>query len=241
MWDDASGRFLSEADESGVRAFVDTDPLAIGLMGPNGNISRLTLMGATARTARAWMEKAVRESAGDDAIELGWPEYDMPHHFVVDGRPFQAKPASLKELALWFSGAHRQLEELVADEADADPVLVWPHHFDIASLIVLARDDDGAPTQTVGVGLSPGDEGIDEPYWYVNAWGYSDSAAFPELQAPGHTHREGWSGFVLTATELIEAGREGRADPSGEADRQAEALNSFLERAVGAAKALFAV
>ena len=126
-------------------------------------------------------------------------------------------------------------------EPDASEVRTWPHHFDIATLLVLERDEEGAPSQTVGVGMSPGDGSFTEPYWYVNAWGYSENAAFPELHTPGHTHREGWSGFVLTATELIKAGKEGRADPGGEGNRQALALDSFLDRAFSAAKALFQV
>ncbi len=240
-WDASSERFLSEPTEDELQIFVTPDPFSIGLMREATDISSLRLMGATMRTARVWAERAIRDATDRADFELEWPEYEMPDHFVIEGRPFQAKSASMKELSRWFSGASVKLNRLTLAEADAEPVRTWPHHFDIATLIVVERDGDGNPTQTVGVGMSPGDEGTSEPYWYVNAWGYSDAAAFPELHAPGHTHREGWSGFVMTATELIEAGREGRADPSGEGKRQADALESFLDRAVSSAKALFAV
>lgn len=238
-WDGKEERFYSEPTEEGLRAFVAADPLAIGLQQDDTELASLQLMGATLKTAKAWMEKAVQDATDDDSFSLSWPEFDLPDHFVMTGRPFQAKSGSLVELAHWYSGAQAQLNAIVSAEADAEPVLTWPHHFDIASLLVVSRDD-GAATQTVGVGMSPGDGGIPQPYWYVNVWGQRPDAEIAELESPGHTHRDGWSGFVLTATELIEAGREGRADPAGEGDRQTAALNDFLDRAISAAKAVLA-
>ncbi len=239
-WNPHELRFYSQ-DADGLRAFAAPDRFAIGLVRDGQDLATLPLMGATLRTARSWMEKAVQDARGDTDFALAWPGYELPSHRVLDGQPFQPKAASMRELSQWFSGATTKLGVCVDQEDDVEPVRTWPHHFDIATLIVLGRDDDSVPTQTVGVGMTPGDADTTEPYWYVNAWGFSKDAALPELHTPGHTHREGWSGFMLTATELIDAGRQGRADPAGEGDRQKEALDGFLERAIGAAKALFAV
>lgn len=241
LWDPSDQRFVSEPDSDGLSAFVSPTPLSIGLTRSGTDVKSLVLMGATLRTARKWMEGAVRDQTQNADLELGWPEYDLPAHFVKGDRPFQAKAVSLAELTRWFAEASARLTQLVESESDANPVRTWPHHFDIATLLVLERDEDGTPTQTVGVGMSPGDDGFAEPYWYVNAWGYPEHAAFPELDAPGHTHRDGWSGFVMTATELIEAGKTGRADPGGEGNRQTLALDSFLDRAISTAKGLFQV
>ena len=157
-WDEEAGRFVSEAGPDNLHAFVAPDPLSIGLVRDGEIVSSLRLMGTTLRTARAWMTKSMSEALGDPDFELEWPEYDMPGHFVVEGRPFQAKPGSMQELARWFSGAAKRLTQVVDDEPAAAPVRTWPHHFDIATLIVLATDSDGVASRSVGIGMSPGDD-----------------------------------------------------------------------------------
>jgi hypothetical protein len=113
-------------------------------------------------------------------------------------------------------------------------VLAWPHHFDIATLAVLATDAAGDAAQTLGAGLSPGDESIAVPYWYVNHWPTREDVrpeapgALGELAA-GHWHTEDWLGAVLRAEELVAA---------GDAAAQAARLDAFLTSAVAANRAL---
>jgi hypothetical protein len=102
-------------------------------------------------------------------------------------------------------------------------VVVWPHHFDLASLVTLSGSGEHATT--IGLGFSPGDAGIDEPYFYVTPWPAPEAATLPALTI-GRWNTEGWTGAVLRASQIIGA-------PDG--TLRAEMLTTFLAEAHAAA------
>lgn len=121
----------------------------------------------------------------------------------------QADRKALDTLAAWYELASEICEGLAARNASIQPgpseVRCWPHHFDIATYVSL-EEGDAETAAGIGVGLSPGDETYDEPYFYVNPWPYPSSDALPAPIAPGHWHREGFVGAIATASELIASG-----------------------------------
>lgn len=115
--------------------------------------------------------------------ELDMP---MPHHQVADGAPFViGSGEGLAELSADYSEAAGRLSRIHAD------VRCWPHHFDIATLIALGEG------RTIGVGMSPGDELISEPYWYVNHYPPTPRRRdLPQLAGGGRWQTFGWVGAV---------------------------------------------
>jgi hypothetical protein len=111
--------------------------------------------------------------------------------------------ASYAELGRWFANGDGMLRAAAQGFAGAAPVRVWPHHFDVGSVLPLGSGR-GEDAPSLGIGLSPGDDGVAEPYFYITTWPARD--ALPELPAGGHWHREGWTGAVLTGTEVVAAG-----------------------------------
>jgi hypothetical protein len=81
-------------------------------------------------------------------------------------------------------------------------VRCWPHHFDIATLIQIDPPHLGEGARSIGVGMSPGDASYAEPYWYVTPWPYPSQDQLGCLPA-GAWNRRGWTGAVLTATEIV--------------------------------------
>ena len=158
---------------------------------------------------------------------------DISEHPVQSGVPFSLDDAApFEELARWFASADGALRKLLLSHA-GDPVRCWPHHFDIATLLRVARedkDDKGDKGERiVGVGLSLGDKFYAEPYWYVSPWQLPDEPGksdLPNLPAGGFWRPEGWFGAVLTATQLLV-----------NTNRQA-AQDAFLASAVEASIAL---
>ncbi len=69
-------------------------------------------------------------------------------------------------------------------EPDPSAVRCWPHHFNIATYVFL---ETGNPetARGVGVGMSPGDEGYGERYFYINGWPHLDASKLPDAIAPG--------------------------------------------------------
>ena len=108
----------------------------------------------------------------------------------------------------------------------ASPLRCWPHHFDLATLTTLpARHADASGY--VGVGLSPGDEYYDEPYFYVSVHPEPDPAALPSLPMLGHWHLRDFMAAVATARKIVAA-----------KNQQAE-TDDFLRAAVDSAIKVF--
>jgi hypothetical protein len=157
---------------------------------------------------------------------------ELPDHPVAHGAAFSASAgAALAELGRWYANADAVLRVVAARAPHAAPVRCWPHHFDIATLLVVDPEASPETRRTIGVGLSPGDTAYLEPYWYVTPWPYPPAPQLPILAGGGVWHQAGWLGAVLTAQSLTQV-------PSAPA--QAERVHAFLGSAIQACQALLA-
>ena len=100
---------------------------------------------------------------------------------------------------------------------------MWPHHFDLATLISLQGET------TVGVGFSPGDGSYPEPYWYVSPWPYPENTPEWPLESGGRWHTQGFTAAVLTGSDALQS-----AD-------QEEAAEAFLRSAIAGSRRLLGV
>ncbi len=185
------------------------------------------LSGLTRQEAFAWLSHVAEErGAAPGRLTLDAP-YAIPRHPFGGGAPFSADRPTLQEIALWFANADSLLRETASAWPGAAPVRVWPHHFDVGSVLPLSAaraENGGENAPSIGVGLSPGDEAIAEPYLYVTPWPPPrPEEPLPALPRGGRWHREGWAGALLTATDIVSAG-------GGEA--QAATAEGFLEGAI---------
>ncbi|MEM9986137.1 MAG: hypothetical protein AAF804_13675 [Bacteroidota bacterium] len=130
--------------------------------------------------------------------------YDLPQYGPLLGEPFDFtyQPA-MRLLGLTYGNAARLLEAIGIAEGPGSPVLCWPHHFDLATLIPA---DPGSSEKTIGLGFSPGDaeRGCPEPYFYVNLWPIPEKVTPPASMAAGYWHSNGWQGGILTLAALLE-------------------------------------
>lgn len=166
--------------------------------------------------------KQIIEPLGADITKLTFVSYpdDFPRHPLAEGAIFEnISEAMRQELTAYFANTNSILQEIAASRESASPVRIWPHHFDIATLISLPyiQKDEAV---SLGVGMSSGDNSYNEPYWYVTPWPYPDIANLPELASSGIWHTEGWVGAILTASQLSQE------------ERQQIQLKSFLDFAV---------
>lgn len=200
--------------------------------GAQGEPAALALAGRSPAEGLAWL-RGQATARGSNAARLSREvPYELPAHALGDGGSFpQRIPAGCAELGLYFANAFALLRDFTASRAGASEVRCWPHHFDVGALIRLTPER-GDESPTVGFGLSPGDEGIAEPYWYVNAWPRPESLPdpLPALPAGARWNTEGWLGAVLPASALVEA---------HEAVQQQARGKTFLDGAIGAADRLF--
>lgn len=230
QWVDGPGMMIGHA-VSGTRhvqAALHPARLALRLLAAeNGSVlEELYLSGSSLDQAYQWMGEAVaRHSGRPEARKLERRDYEMPNHPVGRGARFSDRDRSaLGELARWFGNGSRVMRTIVRARREAHTVRIWPHHFDIGTIIPLLGPVGEEPT--VGVGLSPGDGYYPEPYFYVNAWPAPEEEALPTLPGMASWHTQDWTGAVLLGTYCALAGR-------GEA--QSAMVARFIESAVPAA------
>lgn len=101
---------------------------------------------------------------------------------------------------------------------ESSPIMLWPGHFDLAMMWLPGEKipgqdpaDEEYSDKQMNFGFSFGDEGVPEPYFYVTAYPAPEALAQLELPSGAKWHTEGFSGAVLSYSELV-----GRADPRGD-------------------------
>ena len=164
-------------------------------------------------------------------LDLNKP-YKIPEYKIGQSDGYATNPKEFKEFSKYFGNAHAVLKALAANLEGASDVKCWPHHFDIATLITLTDTGDPETSSSIGVGLSPGDESYQEPYFYISPWPYPglNIKKLPKLSV-GHWHTEGFVAAVLTATTLRQEGL---------GNNQIDAVSKFLEEGMDQAKKLTA-
>jgi hypothetical protein len=201
----AGGALVGNELAPGRRVALRIAALELAVVDPDGaagSDDRFALAGRTLAAALAWLTGRLEAGA-----PLALRDYDMPAHAVAGGAPFAAPGPAHAELARWLGDGFALLDEVVAAQAAPDPVAsaCWPHHFDVGNILRLDRDLPAREARQIGIGVSPGDASYPEPYLYLTPWPIPDGAALPPL-ATGRWHTAGFTGAVLTGTELAGAG-----------------------------------
>ncbi|HEY9606145.1 MAG TPA: hypothetical protein V6C85_31350 [Allocoleopsis sp.] len=214
---------------------VALEPISLTLMildEQSDTIAAFPLHQKTMTEGLNWLKEQIFQLGADsDKVSfLSYPPDDFPDYAVARGVAFDASDESArKELMNYYANTHQVLQEIIAKTDEASSIHIWPHHFDIATLLFLPGIKHGEPI-TVGIGLSPGDINYDEPYWYVSPYPYPDTKNLPALNGNGFWHTQHWVGAVLTASRLaISTG--GDADTKV-AEMQQPQLKGFLNSAI---------
>lgn len=169
----------------------------------------------------------LRAALGDEGLDADRyslaRHYEIPDHPVATGSAFSAKDAdAFAEMASWFGNASLALERIARTVPGASEVRLWPHHFDIATLVTIG------PSASTGAGLVAGDGYYDEPYFYVNA---HPAPRADRLTAPlaggGTWHTHEWIGAVLPGSRV-----------AGDAAVQERQVSAYLDAALAACRSL---
>ena len=203
---------------------------ALLLVGEGEILRELPLDGRTLDEMYDWMRDEVEMLLGRPLEKPLERPGELPAHTVGTGAPFSAGEAeAFRELGRYFANLDRLLRRVEDRNPGASPVRCWPHHFDLATLILLDPEASSEEARSIGAGLSPGDGTYAEPYLYVLPWPKPEGRDLPDLRGGGRWHTEGWTGAVLEASSFTAAGSNGA---------QAQRIEDFLDSAVGACRGL---
>jgi hypothetical protein len=186
-------------------------------------IAEYKLHGRTITDTTDWIRSQIKSLGADAARYTLHRNYEIPRHDVGIGESFDASAKDrFKELSRWFGNAASVLGSLAKRTRGASEVRCWPHHFDLATLVKVASN------RTVGIGLEPGDDYYDEPYFYVNMTPEPPASRVQSrpLWGNGKWHTREWVGAVLPGSRL------------GAASAQERQVREFLDSAVSAARSL---
>jgi len=204
-WDHQKAAFLTHPLE-GWFVGLSISPLRIFLSEGNEVKEELHFNGAIEADIGQWLDTNLTANglSASSVIEL---PYDLPEEVAaVEAYDEAEHEKALQALSAWYDVASNALEKLESEnkhiKPGPSPVRCWPHHFDIATYIAL---EEGNPetARGIGAGMSPGDDGYTEPYFYINPWPHLEKDALPNAVEPGHWHVEGYVGLIATASELL--------------------------------------
>ncbi len=193
-WDAGDGAFATgtiPAPNGSVRFVLDAESVSLGARSAAGAGATLDL----SRLEFAEANPKVREFLAGTGIDAAGLETELPYDNELPATASLSTAEERVELARYFGNFSRILR-------DRGAVRIWPHHFDLATLISI--DNTGSESdRSIGVGFSPGDSVFSQPYVYVTPWPYPDASA---LGAPPDGMRwqtEGFTAVIGTARELL--------------------------------------
>ncbi len=190
------------ADAVGLRFALRVHDLTLLSLAGDVVRSSFPLDGKALPQALQWLSSELKRQGLDPVRLTTKKHYEIPAHAVATGAPWQRGDAAAFEvLAGAYHDAWLVASAIESRTPGASPTRCWPHHFDLATLVTLPPASDGSG-RTIGVGLSPGDDSYQEPYFYVGPYPHPDPATLGPLPL-GHWHTTGWVGGVLTLTELV--------------------------------------
>lgn len=231
FWDDEHRALVGHQMDRGVSVALALDELAVEVRSLIAHKSQvLKLDRRTLEDARRWLNRALAQLL-DRPVEIALRDYEMPAHPVGRGSAFKTPPAKgMEELGRWFNNADLVLGALADSDPRSTRPAIWPHHFDLGGIVFLDSDVAPEKARQIGVGMSPGDNHINRPYFYATPWPIEKHPDLREL-ATGRWFTESFVGAILDADELASA---------GSAADQAKMATEFMTTAVAAGEALIA-
>ncbi|MDX1577069.1 MAG: hypothetical protein R3266_01235 [Gemmatimonadota bacterium] len=225
-WDEGLEALVTAPVKTGARAALRPATASLLALDADGRtVEGWVLTRRKLVEALAWVRARFTALTGE---KPDWPALrdDLPASPLAEGGSFSAAGPAHHELARWFADAAAVLEPVAAEHDPAGPVLCWPHHFDIATRLDFEPEADPEQARSVGLGLSPGDGDLSEPYFYVLPWPEPDAGGLRALDGPGEAVTEGFVGWRLPGSDLVAL--DGSA--------QEEAARRFLREGLSAAK-----
>jgi hypothetical protein len=211
IWNRDLDGLVTHPFKNGMRLSLQLNKLSLTLRDDGTTrIHSITLNGQSDLQVRQWLGEQFSSLDLDAGALDAAPPYEIPPYAIAQGGLYDdiTLADALAELAAWFANAQILLDriksQVIGRKLAVSPVCCWPHHFDLATLIALAKR--GADTKGyIGVGLSPGDNYYDEPYFYVSVYPKPDPAMLPTLPMFGHWHTHEFMAAVAPAHKILSA------------------------------------
>ena len=170
-------------------------------VGTQGILERLNLKGVTLEDAAKWMRKAVARFGFDPEV-MRFDIEGMPDHPLRQGEgfSFDGGEEEMEELGRYFSNADHLLAQVCSVLGECSSAQVWPGSFDISAnhSFIGRLGNQGS----IGMGLMPGDDYLEEPYFFVNAFPKPSHESLASQPPLGRWRNDQWTGVTLAASQI---------------------------------------
>ncbi len=177
-----------------------------------GYLGEIPLVGKTKKEVFSELEHKLSELGVDTSNLKNELHYEMPDHLLEKGAAFIIKDnIFFQESTFYRHNAETILSVLTTEFQDAEPVKVWPHHFDTGTFIPFAHNEKGELAQSIGIGWTIPDSMVNEPYYYLSFWSEQPVESFEALTPieVGEWITTGWKGGVLKLSEILQCSSAG--------------------------------
>ena len=168
--------------------------------------SEIPLAGLTKQQVFEQMKQSLAELNLDVSALKNELHYALPDHELDKNAVFSlAGQDNIMESIYYRHNAEIVLGKVASNFENAEPVRIWPHHFDTGTFIPLRYNTNDGISKSVGLGWAIPDDMVNEPYYYLSFWSeepVEDFNALPGLEA-GEWIRSGWYGAVARNSDIV--------------------------------------
>lgn len=172
-----------------------------------GYLGEIPLVGKTKKEVFSELKYKLSELEADSSHLKNELHYEIPDHPLEKGAVFIIRDnIFFQESTFYRHNAETILSVIATEFQDAEPVKVWPHHFDTGTFIPFAYNDKGELSQSIGIGWAIPDSMVNEPYYYLSFWSEQPVESFKALTPleVGEWITTGWKGGVLKLSEILQ-------------------------------------
>lgn len=168
--------------------------------------SEIPLEGLNKQTVFEQLEGLLAESDLDVSTLKNELDFTLPDQKMDGDAVFSVSDReSTNEIINYRHNAGFMISDLASTFDKAEPVRIWPHHFDTGTFVPLRYNTNGGISRSIGLGWAIPDDLVREPYYYLSYWSEDPVENFntlPKLEA-GEWIRSGWHGAVARNTDII--------------------------------------
>ncbi|MBN1987735.1 MAG: hypothetical protein JW761_15590 [Prolixibacteraceae bacterium] len=199
---------LGNAHPDGWKVGVKLRNQTVQILGENDNSkTEVPLEGKTLHEAFQEFKTALH-NLGIDVSQLKTEQpYALSKGGLKEGKYFmRGSEEAVSENTRYHHNARLIINELSARFSDVEPVRIWPHHFDTGTFATIARNEKGAASKTIGLGLAIPDSMVPEPYFYLSFWSENplNIGNNSDKLPAGKWMMPNWNGAVLGVSEIIQ-------------------------------------
>ncbi|MEL6559295.1 MAG: hypothetical protein AAFQ94_13985 [Bacteroidota bacterium] len=164
-------------------------------------LSSLELTDKKQGAVMIWLEEQLALLQLDISnISLTLP-YKLPEYPQAKGKPFKPDSEAQQILTTIFHNSWLAITQTVNTLGiHFDPV-IKPHHFYMVAVDTVKDTGDEETSACVRLGMTPGDEIMDEPYMYVNVFPFPSIEGFAPLHY-GEWYEDEWVGAIYKLSDI---------------------------------------